>query len=441
MKNLLYSLIFLLMMAMTACGGGGSSGGDEEVSEPDVPTNVRAMAGRGHVNGADDDYNYAVVRWSASSGADSYTIYYDTDSNVTTSSDHVSNVTNTYYVLTDIPASSYYYFAVSASNSAGESDLSAVKRMAVQIARTGQTTSYADNDDGDLRKGVSWSADRFIEDQDGNLIDTMTGLMWPSALWQELYVESGLTSGTWDIALNTYTNYTIGDYDDWHVPNLREFMSLLDYGYQGANEDFWTSTTDSNNSLQAWAVNGRTGTEVLNKVISCKVLPVRYAYGLATAEVARTGAMPLNDYEEDPGEDATLRNGVIWATTRFTDNGDGTVTDILTGLMWLQDAEATAATGAIWTNAVSTAAASTVGGYDDWRLPNVRELESLLDMSQSAPCLPSGHHFLNCNHRFWTSTTRAGQTGFAWYIDITNGSIQSADKDTIYYVWPVRSTQ
>ena len=75
-----------------------------------------------------------------------------------------------------------------------------------------------------------------------------------------------------------------------------------------------------------------------------------------------------------------------------------------------------------------------------WRLPTIEELSSLVDNSNSEPSLPSDHPFNNIQSgRYWTTTTVAWLTTQAWYVDFTNGSAGSEDKDpTTYCHWCVR---
>jgi hypothetical protein len=159
------------------------------------------------------------------------------------------------------------------------------------------------------------------------------------------------------------------------------------------------------------------------------------------------------------GEDGELQKGVAWPNPRFTKHGDGTVTDNLTGLMWMQDANAGndcqgGDTGTeYWLNALASAAACNAGagfaGYTDWRLPNVREIQSLAHYGFSSyPAVPNtagtgqwaaGDPFDNVQSaKYWSSTTHAGGTSDAWFVDLDDGYVNDNGKSYSYYVWPVR---
>ena len=148
------------------------------------------------------------------------------------------------------------------------------------------------------------------------------------------------------------------------------------------------------------------------------------------------------------GDDGDLEKGVTWPSPRFTDNGDGTVTDNLTGLIWLKNANCFGARN--WTQALSDA--NTLNGGEcglgdgssegDWRLPNVRELQSLIDYGRYNPALPSGHPFTGVQSgNYWSSTTFAGGASYAWSVYLFDGSVTNGSKSSTSYVWPVRGGQ
>ena len=146
------------------------------------------------------------------------------------------------------------------------------------------------------------------------------------------------------------------------------------------------------------------------------------------------------------GQDGALQKGVS-VSPRFTDNLNGTVLDNLTGLIWLKNANCFGAQP--WTNALSdanTLASGACGLTDgsvagDWRLPNIKEIESLIDFTQYDPAaLPPGHPFSGVQSTsYWSSTTNAFYTYFAWSVYLADGSAGNGDKEfNTNYVWPVR---
>lgn len=150
------------------------------------------------------------------------------------------------------------------------------------------------------------------------------------------------------------------------------------------------------------------------------------------------------------GQDGELQRGVQWPTPRFTDNLDGTVTDNLTGLIWVKSANCLGFNNS-WEGAMSTANAFASGqcGVTDgsvateWRLPNIKELLSLVDYGESsAPFVPPGHPFVNvAADIYWSSTTEASDPDFARMVHFGAGSSSSLSKSNTYSLWPVRGGQ
>jgi len=130
---------------------------------------------------------------------------------------------------------------------------------------------------------------------------------------------------------------------------------------------------------------------------------------------------------------------------RYTDKGDGTIRDNLTGLIWLKNAncfgaktwtEALAACGKLAEGDCGLADSSSVG---DWRLPTVKELQSLIDFGSYDPALPKGHPFTEVqSSAYWSATEYANEDNYAWHVYTYFGGVTTNIKSGHYYVWPVR---
>ncbi len=155
-----------------------------------------------------------------------------------------------------------------------------------------------------------------------------------------------------------------------------------------------------------------------------------------------------------PGDDSELRRGVLWPFPRFTDNGNGTVTDNLTGLIWTKNANCFGVEDWLSALSVSNALHSGICGLTDvsvagdWRLANLRELLSLIDYNYYFPAIPPGNPFINVQTqtavqgRYWTSNVVTNNNPNAWDIDFDIGTVnRNQPKTTAYYVWPVRGGQ
>ncbi len=173
----------------------------------------------------------------------------------------------------------------------------------------------------------------------------------------------------------------------------------------------------------------------------------------AVIQLPQTGQTTVYAFRDD----GDFHAGVPFPVPRFTvNNPDGTVKDNLTGLIWLQDANCLSGTRN-WADALTFAvnlADSQCGLTDgstaaDWRLPNVRELHSLIHYEFVAPALSDtagdavwdtdDDPFENVQSEdYWTSTTVAENSTIAWFVAFGNGLISNAGKDQGKFVLPVR---
>ena len=178
---------------------------------------------------------------------------------------------------------------------------------------------------------------------------------------------------------------------------------------------------------------------------------------LGTARVPRTGQSAVFE----TGDDGDVQLGVTWPNPRFTDNADGTVTDNLTGLIWLDDADCFGAQ--TWTDALTKATelfdgCASCGGTNndcgltdgsvagEWRLPNVRELQSLVHYGVLSPAVPdtagtgqwsAGDPFSNVQLAFYWSSTSLNATN-AWEVSMIRGDVFIQLKTFTVRVWLVR---
>ena len=151
----------------------------------------------------------------------------------------------------------------------------------------------------------------------------------------------------------------------------------------------------------------------------------------------------------ETGQDGDIQAGVDWPEPRFEDNGDGTVTDHLTGLVWLKNANCAGSMN--WydaltycTNLANGSCGLTDGSVaGDWRLPNIIELESLVNAEESNPAAwLNTQGFSNVQLSYYRSaTTYAGFTICAWHVVMHNGNVYYNFKSNRNYVWPVRTGQ
>lgn len=193
------------------------------------------------------------------------------------------------------------------------------------------------------------------------------------------------------------------------------------------------------------------------------------------AVFAAPAALPESDQKTSyaAGDDGGLQMDVKPASPRFKDNRDGTVTDNLTGVVWLKNANCTfggTQNPRTWPDALAAANELKSGDCGltdgskagDWRLPYVGELERLVNTrynevkcTATSNCT-SNAEWLNNNsnstqtpqgifsnvqaRHYWSSTTYAGYMTFAWSVDMHNGYVElNGKKNYSLYVWPVRA--
>ena len=141
----------------------------------------------------------------------------------------------------------------------------------------------------------------------------------------------------------------------------------------------------------------------------------------------------------DSGQDGEFRTGIPWPDERFSVEGD-LVIDHLTGLKWLRNANP-AEFPLTWQEALNHASRMNADkklGQTDWRLPNRRELRSIMAFNTRKPALPAGHPFTNVYLGwYWTSTSAAIQPEYAWSVHMEGARMFFGRKDQFYLFWPL----
>ncbi len=189
-----------------------------------------------------------------------------------------------------------------------------------------------------------------------------------------------------------------------------------------------------------------------NLIIAVLITLMPSALFAATVPLPSTGQNSCHDSAgkeivcTGTGQDGEQKFGIAIPSRRLVDNGNGTVTDSLTGLIWLKNADCFGSM--TWQQAIDSAKSLSNGkcGLTDrsttgkWRIPNIVELESIADLNQHKPALPTNHPFTNVQiSYYWSSTTKADEPVNAWYLYTLQGAAGYAGKYTIKGgVWPVK---
>lgn len=232
------------------------------------------------------------------------------------------------------------------------------------------------------------NAPALTDNADGTVTDTQTGLMWQK-------VDAG--EMTWASAVANSPAQTTGGYSDWRLPTPAELFSIFNHNNNPAldlakfpntnnAEYWWTSDIYGADATKVWCTNagGGLGPKPVTETISAGGT-LRYC-----ARYVR-GGKPNNGHN-------------------YQYNGDGTITDLDTGLMWTQ----LPAAPMNWNAALNYAENLSLGGYNDWRLPNVKELQTLTDITLATASSTAG--IKPCVNRtmfsasLTTCTTTAGGT-------------------------------
>ncbi len=253
--------------------------------------------------------------------------------------------------------------------------------------------------------------------------DNVLGLIWECKTDDGTIHDKDNQYGPEDaqsVHISALNSAVFGGFDDWRLPTIKELSYIVDRGRIEPAVDpfyfpyitlyYWTSTPDPSATYGPYYVQTQTG----------------YEYNFIKEG---DGVMGVR------GEITVMDNG-------FVDNGDGTVTDTATGLMWQQSFPVQTMG---WQQALAYCESLVLAGHDDWRLPNVNELQSIVDYTQYGPSIDTAFFPDTPADFFWTSTSVPGKySNKAWpvhfdlgWVDFYFGSI----KTVVHYVRAVRGPE
>jgi hypothetical protein len=207
---------------------------------------------------------------------------------------------------------------------------------------------------------------------------------------------------------------------------------------------YWSSTTAAINPSYAWYVHMEGARMFYGRKDQYYLfLPVRGAgYGI----LLQTGQSRCYDSEGEiisctgSGQDGEYQYGIQWPRPRFEEKAE-VVIDRLTGLCWTKKADMAGLV--TWQGALDEVGKLNrkgFGGRADWRLPNINELESLVDCSCHSPALADEHPFQDLREAYWSSTTSFFETNWGWVLYMIKGACGVGHKPgSSFYVWPVCS--
>ena len=289
----------------------------------------------------------------------------------------------------------------------------AVKSMN-KVPDTGQTISATTTFGEDSDYTINGPS--FTDNGNGTITDNITGLMWQKTDSGEM---------TWDNAVATALTLNLGGSVDWRLPTPMEAFSILNHDRNpaldptyfinnpsGTPQYFWTNDFYANDTTRVWATNAGGG-----------IGPHSKSQTISAGGTSRFHARFVR------GAKATLSHN-------YYNNLDTTISDIDAGLMWTQ----APSSSMNWNAALNYAEGLTTAGYTDWRIPTVKELQSLVDISlATATTTATAKTALNRTlfptataTAYWSSTAlRGGTLTSAWLVEFgVNTAVPAANGPT-----------
>jgi len=269
--------------------------------------------------------------------------------------------------------------------------------------------------------GVPANKPNYTDNKDNTITDNITGLMWQKNPGEKM---------TWEKAVSRVSDFNLGGYNDWRLPTIKELYSLIIFsgvdpsGYNGTetkalvpfiNTDFFEFEY-GDPDVGERIIDAQFATSTMD-VGDSKFGGGNLMFGVNFADGrikgCPTGPLP----GQSPGKTffvLYVRANENYGKNNFADNGNGTVTDYATGLMWMQN---DSGKGMNWQQALEYAEEMEFAGFTDWRLPNAKELQSIVDYSRAPGLTNSGaiNPVFNCTEIL----NEAGQPDYGYYWSCT----------------------
>jgi hypothetical protein len=257
------------------------------------------------------------------------------------------------------------------------------------IVDTGQKTFYSDEkkirkpDGGDDFYGQDAhyiiNNPSYTDNNDGTITDNVTGLVWQKVMGEKMSFEE---------AVKQFKDFKLAEYDDWRIPTIKELYSLIKFTGKVEGQRIIDPFIDTeyfdqphgNTHLGERQIDAQTwsSTEYVGRTMRND----ETIFGVNFVDGRIKGYPKYNPRTGEPNKMyfRFVRGNTAYGKNSFVDNRDGTITDSATGLMWQQP---DSKKGMNWEDALKYAESLELAGHDDWRLPNAKELQSIVDYTHS----------------------------------------------------------
>ncbi len=286
---------------------------------------------------------------------------------------------------------------------------------------------------------------RFTRSADGLTVhDDVTGLTWQHTPDTNadgtINASDKLTLAQAQARPATLNAAHYGGFSDWRLPTIKEQYSLMDFrgtdpsGLSGNDtsgltpyiDRTWFDFAYGDTSAGERIIDSQYASSTLYAASSTKLFGVNFADGrIKGYDLTMPGGSTKTFFVQ------CVRGNTAYGINDFVNNGNGTVTDRATGLMWMQ---ADSGTGMNWQDALAWAQTKNAAnhlGYSDWRLPNAKELQSLLDYTRSPDT--TGSAAIDPLFNVSTFTGELCSTEYPWYwASTTHGQYNGSGAAGIY---------